>query len=97
MVRNTNDNVHSGEDFNNVTVTFNSASGELLISDDAGVAMAVDDSFAVDGNVVTYPGHITVYDIAGRVVVAGDTRVAIPSSGIYLVKYGDSVAKVIVK
>jgi hypothetical protein len=97
MVRNTNDNVHSGEDFNNVTVTFNSASGELLISDEAGVAMAVDDSFAVDGNVVTYPGHITVYDIAGRVVVAGDTRVAIPSSGIYLVKYGDSVAKVIVK
>ncbi len=53
---------------------------------------------SVDGRTVSAEGQVlTIADAAGRTIAAGVTEATVPSAGIYIVKAGSTVRKIVVR
>ncbi len=77
-------------------ISFNVAGGGPS-SGIAAVEATPEAGLRLEGRTLAAPGAISVYDLAGRLVVAGHDAVQLPAPGIYVVSAAGATAKLSVK
>jgi hypothetical protein len=88
MVQGVNDNIRTDEAFDNVSVTFDSTLGSLLVSSSSKIDTVQAEQLApisVSGRTVTAAGQISVYTVLGTLVMRANNLVTLPAPGLYII------------
>lgn len=93
-------NMVTGSDFSNVDVTFDINGPTLLVAPhNSGIASVGDGDSAlrIDGRLITGRGMISVFNVSGVRVAAGEGSVNVPSAGLYIVRTASGTYKVSIR